>query len=567
MLCSKIGSECPHPVGQENRLVFVMMPFEGFDNVYAFIQLAVEGIAEKPFTCMRADDIYTNRSIWCKNICKNIRKAKYLVVDTTGKNPNVFYELGFSHALENTKAILITQNIKDAPFDIADLNHITYSPDNLRDLREKLQNAILELEKEDEDEGYANKTSEEMILELNSQLRKEEERSSKFKKELHETEERERNLKESIREIEAIKNNPVEEAKNKITKLDGTIAELKSTLKFTEETNRGEMDRLNKTLKEKEEKLNILEGKFETYKNSKDEEPLSTLLLDETKRQSEAVKWFIKAYGESQNGNHEKAIEYYTKAIELNPDYADALNNRGACYDGLKEYEKALVDYNKAIELKPDYAVAYNNRGLCYKNLKEYEKALADYTKAIELNPDDAVVFYNRGLCYQNLKEYEKALADYNKAIELNPDYALAYNNRGICYNVLKEYEKAIDDYNKAIELKPDDAHSYENLAELYIITDNFKNALATIENALALSLEIKRRAECRYLECIAKKMLDMDVSECENKFFEILKKDFETPMGFEQIETWLADAGTDIDADKKAFIIEKTEQLKKHKR
>jgi len=55
-------------------------------------------------------------------------------------------------SLENTKAILITQNIKDAPFDIADLNHITYSPDNLRDLREKLQKAILALEK-DEEEG------------------------------------------------------------------------------------------------------------------------------------------------------------------------------------------------------------------------------------------------------------------------------------------------------------------------------------------------------------------------------------------------------------------------------
>ena len=195
MLCSKIGSECPHPVRQNNRFVFVMMPFKGFDNIYDAIQLAVEGIEGKDFKCMRADEKYTNVSIWCKNICRHIRQAKYLIVDTTGRNPNVFYELGFSHALENTKAILITQNVKDAPFDVSDLNHIEYSPDNLKKLRKKLQMAILALEKEAEEDGYENKTTDEMMVELKSQLRQEEERAFKFKKELYETEERERRLK------------------------------------------------------------------------------------------------------------------------------------------------------------------------------------------------------------------------------------------------------------------------------------------------------------------------------------------------------------------------------------
>jgi hypothetical protein len=128
MICSKIGSECPHPVVRDNHLVFVMMPFAGFDNVYYAIQTAVEGIEGKNFRCLRADDKFTTFQIWCRNICKNIRKAKYLVVDTTERNPNVFYELGFSHALESTRAILITQNVEDAPFDISDLNHIELNP-------------------------------------------------------------------------------------------------------------------------------------------------------------------------------------------------------------------------------------------------------------------------------------------------------------------------------------------------------------------------------------------------------------------------------------------------------
>lgn len=88
---------------------------------------------------------------------------------------------------------------------------------------------------------------------------------------------------------------------------------------------------------------------------------------------------------------------------------------------------------------------------------------------------------------------------------------------------------------------------------------------METINEAMKLSLNFDDKAICLYLECIAKKMLDMDVSACERDYQKILKKDFKTYWCFDDIETWLKDA--DIAEDKKAFIIEKTEQLKKHKK
>jgi tetratricopeptide (TPR) repeat protein len=50
-----------------------------------------------------------------------------------------------------------------------------------------------------------------------------------------------------------------------------------------------------------------------------------------------------------------------------------------------KQYDKAIADYTKAIELDSNYADAYCNRGSVYNTLQQYEKAVADYTKAIEL--------------------------------------------------------------------------------------------------------------------------------------------------------------------------------------
>jgi len=62
------------------------------------------------------------------------------------------------------------------------------------------------------------------------------------------------------------------------------------------------------------------------------------------------------------------------------------------------KYDLALVDFTKAIELNPNYADAYNYRGLIYYNQSKYDLALADYTKAIELNPN-YVAAYNYAAC------------------------------------------------------------------------------------------------------------------------------------------------------------------------
>jgi len=76
--------------------------------------------------------------------------------------------------------------------------------------------------------------------------------------------------------------------------------------------------------------------------------------------------------------------------------------------------------------------------------------------------------------------------------------------------------------------------------------------------------LEVKDRAIGKYLECITKKLLDMDVSDCTADLDELLSQDFTLTWSFDEIDSWLKEA--DISDDKKAFIIRLTEQIKKHK-
>jgi len=111
--------------------VFVLMPFR--DEHYAIYERAIKPTLEE-LGCLveHAKDANTVERI-VDAIFTQIARAKFLIADTTGKNPNVFYEVGYAHAL-GKKVILIVQDTQDIPFDVAGLRHIPYKPKSLHAL-------------------------------------------------------------------------------------------------------------------------------------------------------------------------------------------------------------------------------------------------------------------------------------------------------------------------------------------------------------------------------------------------------------------------------------------------
>lgn len=157
------------------------------------------------------------------------------------------------------------------------------------------------------------------------------------------------------------------------------------------------------------------------------------------------------------------SIPDFDKALELDPNNADAYRLRGVYYANLGQYAQALQDLNKAIELNSNDESAHYNRAIVYSNLKQYEQAIQDLNQAIKVYPysDEAFAYYNRGDAYRHLKQYEQAIKDFDKAIELDPNDTNSYNLRGLCYFELKQHYLAITDFNKAIKLNPNDAALY----------------------------------------------------------------------------------------------------------
>ena len=121
------------------------MPFGGwFDDYYTKIyKPAIEGAG---LEAKRADDLYRPSTI-VHDIWSFTKRSKLVLADLSGKNPNVFYELGLAHALAKP-AILVVENMDDVPFDLRALRVISYDK-NLpywgEELRKKIGTAIGEV--------------------------------------------------------------------------------------------------------------------------------------------------------------------------------------------------------------------------------------------------------------------------------------------------------------------------------------------------------------------------------------------------------------------------------------
>ena len=115
-----------------------------------------------------------------------------------------------------------------------------------------------------------------------------------------------------------------------------------------------------------------------------------------------------------------KAIEYLNNAIKLQQNNASYYSKRGTAHYNLGQYQRAIEDYSEAIRLKPDYSLAYFNRGCIYvKNPDQYKQAIEDFNKAIKLNPDYTEAYNNLGGIYLIQGKKSLGCSNAQKACEL----------------------------------------------------------------------------------------------------------------------------------------------------
>jgi tetratricopeptide (TPR) repeat protein len=159
-----------------------------------------------------------------------------------------------------------------------------------------------------------------------------------------------------------------------------------------------------------------------------------------------------------EQGDPEQAIEHFTRAVEVKPDYSMAYFNRGTSYLALGRVDEALQDFGRAIEIDATNAEAYVNRALLLQRRGQGDAALEDYRKALEIAPWSHAAHNNLGTLHQERGEQDLALAEYDAALELKDDYVQAFANRGNLHLDRGEFHAALADLDRAVQLDPGNA-------------------------------------------------------------------------------------------------------------
>lgn len=143
---NNVNNQVRIEIGNITNTCFVVMPFDPlFQNMYErVIRPAVE---ELRIECVRGDEIYSKPSI-VADIWRSLRNARFVIAELTGRNPNVFYEVGLAHAI-GKPILLLTREEEDVPFDLKALRYTFYDTndpfwgENLRKaIRSVVQNIL-----------------------------------------------------------------------------------------------------------------------------------------------------------------------------------------------------------------------------------------------------------------------------------------------------------------------------------------------------------------------------------------------------------------------------------------
>ncbi|MBT5809165.1 MAG: tetratricopeptide repeat protein [Rhodospirillaceae bacterium] len=176
--------------------------------------------------------------------------------------------------------------------------------------------------------------------------------------------------------------------------------------------------------------------------------------------------------------NQRKFDEVLTQGEALSDEYPTAveiLNILGAVNAGLERRDQAIDCYTRALRIDPEYAEAHNNLGIVFKDLGKFAEAIDSYKKALQVNPGYAEAHNNLGNAFKELGKFDEAISSYADALEIKPGFSESHNNLGNTFKELGRFDEAITCYVKALQIKPDFAEAHNNLSSVkkYTIGDS----------------------------------------------------------------------------------------------
>ncbi|MFQ5490284.1 MAG: tetratricopeptide repeat protein [Phycisphaerae bacterium] len=188
-------------------------------------------------------------------------------------------------------------------------------------------------------------------------------------------------------------------------------------------------------------------------------------------------------------GEIDRGIEHYRRALEISPNLLMAHNNLGRILSQRGQSSEALHHFREALRVREDFAPAQHNLARELALAGRANQAIPHYERALELNPNDAEGHHNYAHALQTVGRLAEAEQHYRQAIQLKPAFTLAYINLGHLLTQQGKLADAVQQFQQAIALQPGNADTHYALALALVKMNRPAQAVAPLRQALRLNL------------------------------------------------------------------------------
>jgi Tfp pilus assembly protein PilF len=185
-------------------------------------------------------------------------------------------------------------------------------------------------------------------------------------------------------------------------------------------------------------------------------------------------------------GDENRAIEWFDRALALNPKDFHAMLNKGVALSKMGEPDRAIEWFDKALALNPKDFHAMRQKGVSLTEKGDHDRAMEWFDKALELNPKDFHAMRERGSLHFKRGEEDRAIEWYNKALAVNPRDNDAMRSKGVALSKKGDHDRAIEWFDKALAVNPKDSNAMRQKGVSLSEKGDHDRAIEWFDKALA---------------------------------------------------------------------------------
>ena len=186
-------------------------------------------------------------------------------------------------------------------------------------------------------------------------------------------------------------------------------------------------------------------------------------------------------------GIPDAAIDHYKEALRIKPEYAEAYYNLGHTLAGQGKLTDAVKQYSAALKLKPEYPEVHYQLASALMTQGKIDEAIAHYVKALNKRPTDAKIFNQLGIALVKKGKINEARIQFSKAVQIEPHFAKAHYNLGHALLSQGRLNQAVFHYLSVLQIEPENAGAHFALGTVYLRQGKLDEAIVHNREALRL--------------------------------------------------------------------------------